>query len=194
MITKQTPEEIVRQKSNNKPVKEKKIKQREEGFSVYLMGANEERIKNLRKKEQIDRMMKNRQTNQSKSIQNRIKLETRHDKPDQTVESRSKSRHRPINSALITNNLSNSKVPVNDNKFSEHSHNYKISTSKDSLSNIEDMLSNINLMNKNLASNLNKLTGDSPYNKRRRNELKYGIVDFSSSKHDSLIISGKRKN
>lgn len=186
MITKQAPEEIVRQKSvvKTKPVKEKKIKQREEGFSVYLMGANEERIKNLRKKEQIDRMMKSRLANNSKSIHNRIKCETKPEKMDQVlIESRSHSRHHPINSALIPNNISSSKIIINDNKFSEASHNYKISTSKDSLNNIEDMLSNINLMNKNLASNLNKLSGDSPYNKRRRNEIKYGIVDFSSSKN-----------
>jgi hypothetical protein len=180
ILSKQNTEEINRQKSSKKinPTKEIKTKQREEGFSVYLMGANEERIKNLRKKEQIDKMMKNRSNNNSKSIQNRVKGDNKlSEKSDGIVDMRSKSRHREINSALVYR-----KVHQNDNKFVEVPQNYKINNSRDSLNNIEDMLSNINMMNKNIASNLNKLTVDSPANKRRRNDYKYGGVDFSSSK------------
>jgi len=43
------------------------LKAREEGFNVYLMGANEERIKNMRKKEQLDVNSKKRLSN-SRSI------------------------------------------------------------------------------------------------------------------------------
>jgi hypothetical protein len=190
VLTKQNTEDINRQKSSKKinPNKEVKTKQREEGFSVYLMGANEERMKNLRKKEQIDRMMKNRSNNNSKSIQNRVKGYNKlSEKSDGLNDMVSKSRHREINSALVYR-----KAYQNDNKLSEIPQNYKINNSRDSLNNIEDMLSNINMMNKNIASNLNKLTVDSPANKRRRNDYKYGGVDFSSSKN-LFKTSWKRK-
>lgn len=55
------------------------MRQKEEGFSVYLMGANEDRIKNIRRKEIIEKQMKSRQNNnysnnnKSRSIANRKK-------------------------------------------------------------------------------------------------------------------------
>ena len=45
---------------------ESKLRQKEEGFSVYFMGPNEERIKAMRKKEQLDKL-KNRSNNNSQS-------------------------------------------------------------------------------------------------------------------------------
>ncbi len=49
------------------------LRQKEDGFSIYLMGANEDRIKNLRKKELVDKGQKNRPKNNSRSIANRRK-------------------------------------------------------------------------------------------------------------------------
>ena len=157
------------------------------------MGANEERIKNLRKKEQIDRMMKNRSNNNSKSIQNRIKIENKSEK-NENLDLRSKSRQRDIKSALIKKN--SSKIILNDTKYIDMTNAYKDTTSKDTINNnnIEDMISNINLMNKNIASNLNKITVDSPSNKRRRNEVKYNLTNFPSSKFFFKKKAGREKS
>ena len=49
------------------------LRQKEDGFSVYLMGANEERLKNLQKKDQNEKSSKTKTKINSKGIVNRKK-------------------------------------------------------------------------------------------------------------------------
>jgi hypothetical protein len=53
------------------------LRQKEEGFSVYIMGANEERIKNLRKKELLEKNTRNKSITNSKSVGLRKKWDTK---------------------------------------------------------------------------------------------------------------------
>ena len=48
------------------------MKAREEGFNVYIMGANEERIRNVRKNEQIDRNFKSHVSNSRSVVKKNI--------------------------------------------------------------------------------------------------------------------------
>lgn len=105
------------------------------------MGANEERIRNLRKREQIEKIMKTRSNNNSKSIATRKRSEQVQPKSPMGLD-RSKSKERKKDSG------------------------HKISTSKDLVynnNNLDEILFN---MNKNVTDNLNKL--ESPGNFRSR--------------------------
>jgi hypothetical protein len=61
-----------------------KLKQKEEGFSVYFMGPNDERVKAMRKKEQLDKL-KNRSNNNSQSKNIRKKWEPVNSKPKYVI-------------------------------------------------------------------------------------------------------------
>lgn len=165
------------------------------------MGANEDRIKNLRKKELFENNTK-KPKNNSRSIANRRKWDLSDLKPqnDLAHNSRSKSRHNPT----IENNTKRfdykavSKLILNHNNTNINFNNStsKNIVSKESMSNIEDLLNDINTVNINVNS-LNKfnINSEYPISKRRKNwnEPKYGIVfpDLSTSTEQGVGISGK---
>jgi len=166
------------------------LRDKEDGFSIYLMGANEERIKNLRKKEQIEKIMKTRSNNNSKSIATRKKWNTVQLKSPLNTIDRSKSKEAK---KLVSNN-SNSKIETTNSKNDTY---HKISNSKDifqnhnSNNNLEEILFN---MNKNVSNNLNKLEMESPGNFRvRKNwgEPKYNVI-FPDSQIGSNSNHNKR--
>jgi len=95
------------------------------------MGANEERIKNLRKKEQIEKIMKTRSNNNSKSIATRKKWDQVQPKSPLNVGDRSKSKE--IKNTMGNN--SSSKLELNSG------------------TNLDEILYN---MNRNVNNNLNK--------------------------------------
>lgn len=162
---------------NKSRAKDHNLREREEGFSVYLMGANEERMKNMRKKEQIEKN-KIRSNNNSRSIATRKKWDAHnsnvlnilnqgsHNRDKGSLEriyekeSRSKSRHNEVKSAGVDYKVV-SKMILGDGARVNNSGSKQI-VSKESLSNLEEMIMNINSMKLNVASNLNKI--ESPMN------------------------------
>jgi hypothetical protein len=90
-------------------ITDSKLRQKEEGFSVYFMGPNEERIKALRKKEQIEKL-KNRSNNNSQSKNIRKKWEPIN-KPE-TAKSRKNNRlnYQAVSKLILNDNLSNNYI------------------------------------------------------------------------------------
>lgn len=145
---------------------DKNLREREEGFSVYIMGANEERMKNIRKKEQIEKS-KNRSNQGSKSIVTRKKWDMMGAASNQAgprpekgsierteVESRSKTRARQDLKSPGVDYKAVSKLIMGEPKSHSNSKHFP---NKETQNNLEEMLHNINSMNKNVISNLNRL-------------------------------------
>lgn len=162
---------------------------REEGFSVYLRGANEDRIKNIRKKEQIEQSMKPK-VNNSRSTAPRKKWEssqTKLDKQTQNAKSRSKSKNNDQKAQNCVDYKSISKLILNYNgkPLDKNKH----IASRESYSNLEEMMNNINYAQDKIANNLNKLGAESPIKIRKRNwgENKNSIVFQGSAGYNSSI-------
>ena len=171
--------------TTNNPSTSKKpdsnLRDKEDGFSIYLMGANEERIKNLRKKEQIEKIMKTRSNNNSKSLATRKRW-------DQVTQEKNEKQIQP-KSPINTSDRSKSKEIKNitreDNLRSNNKETNNIFQNHNSNNNLEDILFN---MNKNVNINLNKLDMESPGNVRNRKnwgEPKYNVIfpDSSETQH-----------
>ena len=119
---KTTPHVILTGKDKNKP--ETDLRGKEEGFSIYLMGANEERLKNLRKKEQIEKIMQIRSNNNSKSIATRKKWDQVTPKSPSQILDRSKSKE--IKNLMSNNSKFDTRNEIIRNKDNRNNNDNRV--------------------------------------------------------------------
>lgn len=180
---------------DKKKIDQDKLKQLEEGFNIYLSGANKERVDQMRKKEQIERNMRNNNNHDKRSancqsVGMRKKWNNANQNPLILKEN---NYFKGPDESLYTLNLNTTNafkeygaVDTNQSQMSRNENRNDYRLSKESFFNIEDIIQNMH-QNNNLSEFIsdNYRVQDAPPRQRRG----WGQPVFQNNEEKSLNMT-----